>query len=122
MGARCRFLYLSSIGVSSGGTISNGIKIQQNSFRIELAKEGQLVMNEIVKFGATAKWLHWLIAFFAILFLIFGQTFESIPISEREEILMGHSGIGTFILLLMLIRLAWRSSHGVPAPTAAMGI
>ena len=29
-------------------------------------------MAEILKYGATAKWLHWLVAFIVILMLIFG--------------------------------------------------
>jgi cytochrome b561 len=71
-------------------------------------------MSEVQKFGATAKWLHWLVAFFVILMLIFGRTLESLPIDEREEIIMGHSGLGTLVLVLMLIRILWRFTHPVP--------
>ena len=52
-------------------------------------------MNNILKYGATAKWLHWFIGLTAILMLIAGRTMEALPLTEREEIIMGHSGLGT---------------------------
>ncbi len=79
-------------------------------------------MSEILKFGATAKWLHWLVALIVIIMLIFGRTLESLPITEREQIIMGHSGLGTLVLIFMLFRLGWRLSHEPPGPTGAMGI
>jgi cytochrome b561 len=78
-------------------------------------------MAEILKYGATAKWLHWLIAFFVILMLIFGRTLEALPITERQEMIMGHSGLGTLVLLLMLFRWPWRLTHEPPGPTQTMG-
>ena len=61
-------------------------------------------MAEILKYGATAKWLHWLVAFIVILMLIFGPGLEGLPQAEREQIIMVHSGLGTLVLILMLIR------------------
>lgn len=78
-------------------------------------------MNNILKYGATAKWLHWFIGLTAILMLIAGRTMEALPLTEREEIIMGHSGLGTLVLLLMLVRLSWRASHETPGPTDSMG-
>ena len=78
-------------------------------------------MAEILKYGATAKWLHWLVAFFVIIMLIFGPGLEDLPLDEREQMIMGHSGLGTLVLILMLIRWPWRLSHDVPGPTNAMG-
>jgi cytochrome b561 len=78
-------------------------------------------MAEILKYGATAKWLHWLIAFIVIIMLIFGPGLEDLPLDEREQMIMVHSGLGTLVLILMLIRWPWRLTHEVPGPTDAMG-
>ena len=45
-------------------------------------------MTEILKYGATAKWLHWLVAFFVIIMLIFGPGLEDLPLDEREQMIM----------------------------------
>ncbi len=66
------------------------------------------------RYGSVAKWLHWLIAAIVIVMLIFGRTLESMPIAERTEMIMGHSGLGTLVLVLMLVRLAWRLGHPPP--------
>jgi cytochrome b561 len=67
-----------------------------------------------------AKWLHWLIGIIVVVMLLGGQTLESLPLSEREQIIMVHSGLGTLVLLLMIVRWYWRLNHPVPGPTAAM--
>jgi cytochrome b561 len=78
-------------------------------------------MSDIVKYGATAKWLHWLIGIIAIIMLIFGRTMEALPLTEREQIIMVHSGLGTLVLLLMIMRWGWRLSHEPPGATSTMG-
>jgi cytochrome b561 len=78
-------------------------------------------MSEIIKYGSTAKWLHWVIGVIVIIMLIFGRTLESLELAEREQIIMGHSGLGTLVLLLMIIRVAWHISHETPGPTQTMG-
>jgi cytochrome b561 len=79
-------------------------------------------MNETLKYSATAKWLHWFIAVVVILMLIFGRSLESLPLSEREQMIMFHSGLGTLVLLLMLARWGWRLSHQPPGPAETMGV
>ena len=79
-------------------------------------------MSEILKYGATTKWLHWFIGIVVILMLIFGRSLESLPLSEREQMIMFHSGLGTLVLLLMLARWGWRLSHQPPGPTETMGV
>ena len=79
-------------------------------------------MSEIVKYGATAKWLHWPVAIIVILMLVFGRTLEALPIPEREQMIMAHSGLGTLVIALMIIRLAWRLSHQPPGATTDMGL
>ena len=77
-------------------------------------------MSEVLKYGATAKWLHWLIAVPMILMLILAPGMEDQPIEQRQETIMGHAGLGTLILVLMLIRWPWRLTHQPPDPTANM--
>ena len=72
------------------------------------------------KYGATAKWLHWITAVIIIVMLIAGRTLEALPIDERTQIIMVHSGLGTLVLLLLLVRLWWRRGHPVPGPTNNM--
>ena len=79
-------------------------------------------MSEIVKYGATFKWLHWFIGIVVILMLIFGRSLESLPLSEREQIIMGHSGLGTIVLLLMLLRWGWRLTHEPPGALETMTV
>jgi len=77
-------------------------------------------MASVTKYGSTAKWLHWVIGVLVILMLIAGRTLESLPLDERTEVIMAHSGLGTLVLLLMIVRLTWRRSHPPPGPTAQM--
>jgi cytochrome b561 len=79
-------------------------------------------MSEVLKYGATAKWLHWLVGFIVIIMLIFGRTLESLPLGEREQMIMAHSGLGTLVLLLTLLRWGWRLSHEPPGATGSMGL
>jgi cytochrome b561 len=53
--------------------------------------------------------------------LILGQGLESMPLDQRQQIIMGHSGLGTLVLLLMIVRWSWRLSHKPPGPTSTMG-
>ena len=78
-------------------------------------------MADVEKYGATAKWLHWVIGLLVIVMLAGGQTLEGLPLDERQQIIMVHSGLGTLVLLLMLVRLSWRLNHPVPGPTGVMG-
>ena len=45
---------------------------------------------------------------------------ESLPIDERTQIIMVHSGLGTLVLVLLLVRLWWRRGHPPPGPTQNM--
>ena len=71
-------------------------------------------------YNSTAKWQHWLVGIMVIVMLIAGRTLESLPLDERTQIIMVHSGLGTLILLLMLVRIWWRRVHPVPGPTPNM--
>ena len=78
-------------------------------------------MNDLISYGGISKWLHWLVAFFVILMLLLGPGLEDLSLDEREQVIMGHSGLGTLVLILMLIRWPWRLTHPGPGPTTSMG-
>ncbi|TAK54438.1 MAG: cytochrome b [Gammaproteobacteria bacterium] len=67
----------------------------------------------------TAIALHWLIA--ALIFTTFplGVYMHELPLSPtRVELYSYHKWIGVTILLLAVIRVAWRASHPAPPPVA----
>ena len=73
-------------------------------------------MSEIEKrsYDGVAKTLHWLIALIVILMLVAGWGLEDMPLEERKQIIMIHSGLGTTVFVLMLVRLTWRLTHEPP--------
>ena len=70
--------------------------------------------------NSTSKWLHWSVGTIAIIMLVFGSGLDSLPIDQRQQIIMGHSGLGTLVLLLMVIRSRWRLKNLPPGPTSNM--
>jgi cytochrome b561 len=78
------------------------------------------IQTEAGKFDGVAKTFHWLMAAIVILMLVLGQTLEDMPADERREILMGHSGLGLSVFVLVIARLLWRRSHPAPAYPDAM--
>ncbi len=70
---------------------------------------------EIVHYSKTAKWVHWFMAIVLLFDLTIAQTFSDMPDSEKGEILMGHSSIGSILLVLVLFRLFWRYRNPAPA-------
>lgn len=75
--------------------------------------------SEKRSYDGVAKTLHWLIALIVILMLVAGWTMEDLPLEERQQIIMVHSGLGTTVFLLVLFRLGWRLTHK-PPPTVEM--
>jgi cytochrome b561 len=73
------------------------------------------------KYDRMAKTLHWLIGVLVILLLFGGNLMEGLPEAEKPAIAMVHSGIGSVILLLMVVRLYWRMRHPPPALLPAPG-
>ena len=71
--------------------------------------------EELVHYSKTAKWLHWIMAVVLLFDLTVAQGFTDMPASEKGEILMGHSSIGSILLLLVLFRLFWRYRNPSPA-------
>lgn len=67
------------------------------------------------QYSKTAKWLHWFMAVVIIFDLIMAQGFSTMPDEQKGEILIGHSSIGSILLLLVLFRIFWRYKHPVSA-------
>ncbi len=72
--------------------------------------------NTQVQYGWIAIILHWLIAIVVIGLLILGLYMVQLPISLRKLTLYGwHKEFGVLVLMLVVIRLAWRLSNITPA-------
>jgi cytochrome b561 len=70
------------------------------------------------RYTMTAIVLHWLVALAVIGMIAFGWWMQEIPkdpIGPRVNAYNLHKSIGLSVLLLMVIRLAWRATHRVPA-------
>jgi cytochrome b561 len=68
-------------------------------------------------YGRIAKWLHWLTALGVFLLLLGGPIFHFMPETEKiSRAASGHAGLGTLILILMVVRLYWRIRYPVAAP------
>lgn len=68
------------------------------------------------QFTATAKWLHWLVAFFMLSVLPVAIGFSYLAPADRAEAIPVHASIGIIIVLLTLIRLGWKAAYP-PPPT-----
>jgi len=69
------------------------------------------------RYTATAATLHWLIAVLVLVMIAWGwwmQAIPKLPVGPRVNAFNLHKSIGLTILALMIVRLAWRSTH--PAP------
>lgn len=68
------------------------------------------------KYDSVAKWLHWLIAIIVLLMLLGGWGLGDLEGEELVQTIKIHSGLGTLVLILMLIRWAWRLTRNPPEP------
>ena len=67
------------------------------------------------QFGVTAKWLHWLVAFLMLTLLSAAWSFAFTAPEERAGAIPVHVSIGLIVVLLTLLRLAWRKAAPPPA-------
>jgi cytochrome b561 len=66
-------------------------------------------------YGPIAKSLHWLIVVLLIAQFSVAWTMPNIGRGTKpEDLIAVHLSLGTFILVVVLIRLAWRLTHPVP--------
>jgi cytochrome b561 len=72
--------------------------------------------DAILRYGNGAIFLHWLTALVLVAQVIIGFTFHLMPRGPaRGEWFTWHKTIGATILLLAIIRLAWRLAHKPPS-------
>lgn len=69
------------------------------------------------EYGAFQKLLHWVTAALVLFMIALGlyMTRAEIGLGERFQLYQLHKSIGVTVLLLTLVRFAWRSTFGVPA-------
>jgi cytochrome b561 len=67
------------------------------------------------QFTATAKWLHWLVAFFLLSLLPAAISFSFVDSADRASAIPVHASIGMIIVALTLVRLGWRAVYPPPA-------
>lgn len=69
-------------------------------------------------YGVTAKVLHWVIVALLIAQFAIAWTMPGIgPRTQPDTLINLHLSVGTLILLVLIVRLAWRSVHPVPLAT-----
>ncbi len=74
-------------------------------------------MGKPDRYSSTAKILHWLIVTLLIGQYIVAWTMPHIGRNTPVTTLIGlHFSFGIMILLVAIVRLAWRATHGEPAP------
>jgi cytochrome b561 len=67
------------------------------------------------RWGAIAQLLHWLIVLFIVAQFTLATLFEQLPAGAKKLTLLSrHKSIGITILVLALVRLAWRWSNPTP--------
>lgn len=68
------------------------------------------------QYGLIAQILHWLIVGLVIWQFVLGWRAEDLPVSmARLQLLATHKALGMTVLMVMLLRLAWRLLDGAPA-------
>jgi cytochrome b561 len=76
-----------------------------------------MLRNSETRWGAVAKILHWVIAVVLLVSLVYGWWMTRFPDrSLRFEHYGLHGSIGYDLLLLMLLRLGWRTFDRAPLP------
>jgi cytochrome b561 len=80
--------------------------------------------TSVVRYGAVAMTLHWLIAAAIVGLLIVGKYMHGLPNSDPNKfpLYQLHKSFGISVLALTLVRIGWRLSHGVPPLPAGMAM
>ena len=72
--------------------------------------------NTTQRWGTLAQLLHWLIVLFIIAQFTLASLFDDLPAGAKKLALVSrHKSIGITILMLALVRLAWRWANPIPA-------
>lgn len=75
-----------------------------------------LQKSPLPSYGSVAKFLHWTIALAILAMLVIGWTMTNLPKGHSQKFMLFqlHKSLGITILLLSLVRLAWRLMHSFP--------
>jgi len=75
-----------------------------------------------VRYSASAKLMHWLVAAAVIVLLALGPVMKRLVPegSLRDSLYSFHEALGALVLIVMVVRLARREAFGVPAPDSAL--
>jgi len=77
--------------------------------------------NTLSSYGSIAKLLHWSIVLLIIAQLVLANAAADLPNGIRKlEVLAWHKSGGMLILMLAVVRLAWRYANVRPAPPPTM--
>ena len=80
-----------------------------------------MLRNTPSSYGSVAKLLHWSIVILIITQLVLGVSADDLPNGLRKlQLLAWHKSFGMLILMLALVRLAWRYANPRPVPPADM--
>lgn len=71
-------------------------------------------MQEAKRYSGVAMLLHWLIAVAVIVNWRIAEAAENLPREEASAIMSNHFALGMTILILTVLRLAWRLVHRPP--------
>ncbi|WP_378943338.1 cytochrome b [Paracoccus sp. R86501] len=68
------------------------------------------------RYGATARFLHWLVALGVLLMIPAGLIMvrDGLPRALQDVLFLFHKNIGVLLLLIVVVRIIWRMTH--PAP------
>ena len=76
--------------------------------------------NSAETWGVVARAFHWLIALLVLAQFIIGAIAEEMKLTPAKlDLFVWHKSIGVTVLVLALLRLAWRLGNRPPAPPAA---
>ncbi|TVQ29556.1 MAG: cytochrome b [Geminicoccaceae bacterium] len=79
------------------------------------------LLNTTNRWGGVSKTLHWLMAVMLVGALTVGLIMNDWPDDDpvtKARLYHMHQSFGMLLLLLVLVRLGWRSTQAVPAPPA----
>jgi len=77
--------------------------------------------SDTTRWGAVAKTLHWIIALLVIGMLVGGLTMTGMKLSmDKLQVYAIHKSLGITVLVLMLLRFAWRGIDLRPQDVAGM--
>ncbi|SDX15213.1 cytochrome b [Roseicitreum antarcticum] len=75
-----------------------------------------------LKYAATTRLLHWLVALMVLAMIpigIYMQT-EGLPRAQQNLLFVMHKNGGVILLALVLLRLVWRATHRAPSLPASL--